>query len=202
MFIKISSEKDIKKLYKKLWLYKSFLYRKTFFSSNNNIDINTKYIIDALNIKRRRDRITFIFDKTCEIIDAKNKGVDICNFKGRVCLAHQCNKNKTYYDGCCRICLYKTTKGCPTKNIACKLYNCRMVKETFDVYNYNDLKILRLLSLKNRIIVRHDYFSLREDVLKDLYSYSLIYSTIRMVSRIMKNYLKVRKIDKYEGGKK
>lgn len=87
------------------------------------------------------------------------------------------------------MCLYKTSKGCSSKNIACKLFNCSAVKEKYEVYEYKELPILKILSIKNRIIVKHDYFSLREDVLKDLYSYSLIYSTIRMGIRIIKNLI-------------
>ena len=61
---------------------------------------------------------------------------------------------------------------------------------------YNDLKLLRLLSKKNQIIIKSDYFSKREDVLKDLYSYSLIYSTFRIVYRLIRTYINVNKIIK------
>ena len=194
MFLNLNTNKDVEKFYNKIWIYKSILFYKTKFICNDNMDLQTKYIIESLNIKNRKKRITYIFDKTCELIDKKNDGINICGFNGRVCKAHQCLKNKKYIDGCCRMCLYKTSKGCPSKNIACKLFNCSVVKEKYEVYEYKDLKILKILSIKSRIIVKHDYFSLREDVLKDLYSYSLIYSTIRMSSRMLKNFLKVKKI--------
>ena len=56
-----------------------------------------------------------------------------------------------------------------------------------------DLKILRLLSLKNQLIIKSDYFSTREDVLKDLYAYTLTYSTMRVVYRLIKNHYLLKK---------
>ena len=40
-----------------------------------------------------------------------------------------------------------------------------LTKEKFSRY----LKILKVLSIRQRFVVKSDYFSLREDVLKDLY---------------------------------
>ena len=96
-------------------------------------------------------------------------------------------------NGCCRKCLYQTNKGCPTKNLACKLFNCSEVTSRYDVIKYDDLKLLKLLSLKNQFIIKSDYFSTREDVLKDLYSYSLTYATLRIVCRLVKNYFYFRR---------
>lgn len=190
--LKLSDNRNIKKFYKNLWIYKSIFFYKTTFATEDDVDIQTRYIIECLNIKNRKERIINVYDRTCEIIDKKNEGSNICGFKDRVCKAHQCENKKKYLDGCCRMCLYKTPRGCPSKNVACKLFNCGAVKEKYEVYKYNDLSILKLLSLKNRVIVKHDYFSLREDVLKDLFSYSLIYSTIRMSCRMIKNVYLVK----------
>ena len=85
--------------------------------------------------------------------------------------------------------MYQTKSGCPTKNLACKLFNCSYVKSRYEVIKYEDIKLLRLLSLKNRFIIKSDYFSKREDVLKDLYAYTLSYSTIRIVYRLIKNFI-------------
>ena len=45
----------------------------------------------------------------------------------------------------------------------------------------------------NQFIIKSDYFSTREDVLKDLYSYSFTYSTLRIVYRLVKNYIYSKK---------
>ena len=94
--------------------------------------------------------------------------------------------------------MYQTNKGCPTKNLSCKLFNCSEVTSRYNTIKYDDLKILKLLSLKNRIIIKSDYFSKREDVLKDLYAYTLSYSTLRILYRLIINYIKLSKNNKKE----
>ena len=96
-------------------------------------------------------------------------------------------------NGCCRKCLYQTNKGCPTKNLACKLFNCSEVTSRYDVIKYDDLKLLKLLSLKNQFIIKSDYFSTREDVLKDLYAFTLTYSILRVISRNIRNFISTTK---------
>ena len=65
--VNINNEKDLYKFYKKIPLYRSLLYKKVFFKENSKYDI--KDIIKALNIKKRKERLTFIYDKACEKID-------------------------------------------------------------------------------------------------------------------------------------
>lgn len=84
--------------------------------------------------------------------------------------------------------MYKTDKGCSTKNLACKLFNCSEVYCRIKTIKFEDLRILKVLSFRQRLLVKSDYFSLRKDVLKDLYSYSITYSTIRIVIRLIKNF--------------
>jgi hypothetical protein len=48
-----------------------------------------------------------------------------------------------YKYGCCRICIYKSSKGCPSKNLACKLFNCSEVYKRRTVISYKDLKTLK-----------------------------------------------------------
>jgi len=174
-------------------LYKSILFRFCKFETNSN-DVQNNIIINALNIKNRKKRITYIYDATCKFIDDFYNDKNICGFKDCQCYVQQEKNNNLKY-GCCRKCLYKTDKGCPTKNLACKLFNCSEVYCRRKVITYKDLKTLKVLSLKQRIIVKSDYFSLREDILKDLYSYSIFYSTIRMIFRLIKNMVKMNKIE-------
>lgn len=183
---------NIDKLYKNIWLYKSLFYHNVKFTTKKEVDEQTKYIINALNIKNRNKRIEYVYDRACDLLDNQNKNINICGFKNRKCWVQQKlnNGNKC---GCCRLCLYAKETGCPSKNIACKLFNCSEVTNRYKVLTYKDLKILKVLGLYQRIIIKHDYFSLREDVLKDLYSYSLTYSTIRIVYRIIKNLILLKK---------
>lgn len=153
------------------------------------------YIVNALNIKNRKKRITYIYDSSCKLIDDNTKNSNICGFKNGKCYVQR-NLNNEKCNGCCRKCLYQTNKGCPTKNLSCKLFNCSEVTSRYNTIKYDDLKILKLLSLKNRIIIKSDYFSRREDVLKDLYAYTLSYSTLRILYRIIINCIKLSKKNK------
>lgn len=114
-----------------------------------------------------KKRITYIYDNSCKLVDDNTKNINICGFKNGKCYVQQRLKS-VKCNGCCRMCIYQTKRGCPTKNLVCKLFNCSEVASRYDVIKYEDLKLLKLLSLKNRIIIESDYFSKREDVLKDL----------------------------------
>ena len=194
--ISINNSIDYNKLLRKLNIYKSILYCNTLFVVKNNInDKMIDCIISALNIKNRKKRITYIYDSSCKLIDNNTKNANIFVFKNGKCYVQR-NLNNGKCNGYCRKCLYQADKGCSTKNLSCKLFNCSEVTSRYDVIKYDDLKLLKLLSLKNQFIIKSDYFSKREDVLKDLYSYSLIYSTFRIVYRLIRTYINVNKIIK------
>lgn len=191
--INIDSYDDYKKFLNKLIIYKSFIYCKTKFIIKNNIDDdNIDLICNALNIKNRKRRITYIYDKSCELIDKKVDNKNICGFKNNKCYSQR-KSNSKYCNGCCRKCLYQTNKGCSTSNLTCKIFNCTEVTKRYDVLTYDDLNLLKLLSIKNRYLIKIDYFSTRIDVLKDLYSYSFIYSGIRITYRFIRNLIILHK---------
>ena len=194
--ITINNYKDYNKFLKKINIYKSILYYNTLFEVKNNInEKNIDYITNALNMKNRKKRIEYVYDQSCKLIDRKNQGINICGFENGKCWVQRKIKNGKC-NGCCRKCIYQTSNGCSTKNLSCKLFNCTEVRLRYNVIRYNDLILLKLLSKKNQIIIKSDYFSKREDVLKDLYSYSLIYSTFRIVYRLIRTYINVNKIIK------
>lgn len=176
-----------KKQYLFIPIYKSILFRSCKFETNSN-DIQDKIIINALNIKNRKKRIEYVYDSTCDYIDNYYNHENICGFKNRQCYVQQAKKTNSKY-GCCRKCKYVTDTGCPTKNLACKLFNCSKVLCKKRIIKYKDLKTLKILSLRQRFIVKSDYFSLREDILKDLYTNSIILSTIRIAFRLIKNLI-------------
>ena len=145
-----------------------------------------KLTIEALNIKNRKKRITFIYDKCCELIDQKNSKRNICGFN--------CNKCYTgVTNGCCRMCMYQSDKGCTTSNLTCKLFYCNKVKEKHDVNTFDDLELLKLLNLKQKYFFKLNYFRKREDYLKDLYSYSFIYTSLRIILHQIKKLIIVKK---------
>ena len=102
-------------------------------------------------------------------------------------------KSCKYKNGCCRRCLYQSNKGCTTSNLTCKFFYCEKVKQKHKILTMDDIKILRCFSCRQREIVRHDYFSSREEVISDLYVGSLIIFTIRIIFRNMKRIIKLNK---------
>lgn len=194
--ILLSNDNDYNKFLRRINIYKSILYYNTLFVVKNNIDDSMiDDIVKALNTKSRKKRIEYIYNKSCELIDNKTKNINICGFENNRCFVQRKLKNGKC-NGCCRICLYQSSHGCLTKNLSCKLFNCSEVTSRYDVIKYDDLKLLRLLSLKNQFIIKSDYFSKKEDVLKDLYAYSLTYSTLRVLYRLIRNYIYFNKITK------
>lgn len=187
--IVIESKEDYTKFIKRIILYKSILYINTEFQvERNQINDKLQQIINGLNIKNRYKRITYVYDTACSIIDSNTKGLNVCGFKNNKCYIQQ-KQNNGKCNGCCRLCKYQNSNGCPTKNLACKLFNCSEVKKRYKTIEYKDLAILKLLSLKNRLIVKSDYFSTREEVLKDLYAYTLTYSILRIFFRSIRNLI-------------
>ena len=107
---------DIDLFYKKLWLYKSVFFRNVYFKTDIQ---EIKSIIDALNLKKRKKRITYIYDYACKEVDNYWKDKNPCCFKKNKCLSQQKPTCK-YKNGCCRKCVYQSNKGCTTSNLTCK----------------------------------------------------------------------------------
>lgn len=43
------------------------------------------FIKEAREIKNRKERIAFIYDKACEILDSQFKGINVCGFLNNKC---------------------------------------------------------------------------------------------------------------------
>ena len=181
--IKINNQTALDKFYRKLFFYKSFIFKKTTFTVETKFQ-EVKPIINALNIKKRKQRITYIYDEACKQIDNHYQNKNICGFKNNKCYVQQKLNNGTI-NGCCRMCMYQSEKGCQTKNLTCKLFTCSEVEKRCQVIKFDDLKILNLLSFRNRMILKSDYFSKREDVINDLYYGSFLLWAIRIVTRMI-----------------
>jgi len=184
--------KNSDNFYKKIFFYKSFLYRFVEFYSDDT-DEMFKKTIEALNIKNRKKRIKYIYDYCCDLIDNHNKGKNICGFNENGQCYSQQRPGCNYKNGCCRLCAYQSSNGCPSSNLSCKLYYCEQVKSRYNVIEYKNLKILKLLTLRQRLIVRDDFFVEKEKVLKDLYIGILVVYALKMVFRLMINFFKLVK---------
>jgi len=149
---------------KKLFLYKTFLYRNVHFTTDSD-SVAIKDIVEALNIKKRNKRIEFIFDRACQRIDEHNKGINMCEFCDGQC---KIQKGTKYYNGCCRLCKYQSDKGCTTSNLSCKLFFCDAAQENFEPLKFRDLPLLKLYTFRQRYMVIFSFFSSREQMLFDL----------------------------------
>lgn len=184
--LKIKDQKALDKFYRKLFFYKSFIFKKIYFTVETEYK-EIKPIITALNIKKRKERITYIYDEACTQIDNHYNNKNICGFKNNKCYVQQKLNNGTI-NGCCRMCKYQSEKGCKTKNLTCKLFTCSEVEKRCQIITFDDLKILNLLSLRNKMILKSDHFSKREDAINDLYIGSFFVWTIRIIIRLINNF--------------
>lgn len=177
----IENVEDYNKLIKKIKIYKSILYRNKFFEcSCNPIFKDVPFIIEALNIKKKKQRINYVYEYCCRYIDDYCKNKDFCKFKNNKCLTQY---NNEYFNGCCRGCRFQSKNGCMTSNLTCKLYYCSKVKNNHKVITINDLKILKCLSVRNNIIIKHDFFSSKQEMLNDLYLNSILIFTFKTLFR-------------------
>ena len=179
--IKINNKNDYIKFLNKIWFYKSVLYKNVKFRVEGKNYEYLDIIVNALNIKKRKKRIEYIYDQACELMD-KKMDLNICAFKNDQCLIQRRNKNN-HYNGCCLSCKHQNKGTCDTKNLACKLFYCPTIKKKYNVLKMKEIDFLRLFSLRQRLILKLDFCSSREEVLKDLYSYSFILSFIAITFR-------------------
>lgn len=189
--VKVKDQTALDKFYQKLFFYKRIWFKKTNFILDSNFE-ELKPIVEALNIKNRKQRITYIYDTACQQIDDHYQNKNICGFKNNKCYVQQKLKNGTI-NGCCRCCMYQSPKGCTTKNLTCKIFTCSEVEKRCQVIKFNDLKILNLLSYRNKMILKSDYFSKREDVINDLYYGSFLLWTIRIVIRMISTFYTLKR---------
>lgn len=180
--IVIESLEQLQKFYNNLKIFK--YYKNTNFILLNKDIFGVQPIIDALNIKNKKERIIYIYDFSVNYIDDYFSGKNFCGFKNNKCYVQRKN-DCNYVNGCCRKCMYQSNKGCITKNLACKLFFCSEVKNRGKVPLKKDLPILNILTWQERYILLNDYFSLREDVIKDISFNSLIIGSVRMFYRII-----------------
>lgn len=204
---KILIETDnVNEIYKKYKKYKAFIYKNTEFIYTGEIQ-EIKDIIEALNKKTRLQKLAYIYDKSCEQIDKKFEGENICGFQCNQCIAQR-KHNLKEKNGCCRVCRLQTSTGCSSKNLTCKLFFCDEVKNKYEVITFKDLKLLKLLTRRQRLILKFDLFSTREEVLTDLYIgfvtiasfrelYMLIKTSLFWILKWVKNKMKMSSIGKF-----
>lgn len=158
---------------KLIFIYRSILFKKIKFKTDNK---DLKDIVKALNIKNKRDRIAYVYDEAVKVIN-KYYSKDLCQFKDGKCIAQRNNDN---INGCCRLCHLVTDKGCPSVNLPCKLIYCKSALGNMRLLKFNDIKILKCLSLSQRLVLRSSFFMTREQIIDDM-CHGILISTIRNI---------------------
>ena len=157
---------------KLLFIYRSFIFKYITFKTNNN---DLKQIVKALNIKKRKDRIVYVYDEAIKEINNYYRS-DLCKFIDNKCIVQR-NNNSDKNNGCCYRCHLVTNNGCPSANIACKLVYCKTALKNIKKIQIYNIKILKCLSIKQRIIIISSPLLTREEVIKNI-NYGIIYTMI------------------------
>ncbi len=188
--IKINSQEE---LYKKMKIYNSFLFKNVRFKTNLD-DVTCINIVNALNIKNKKNKIEYIYNTACDEIDSFYKDKNICNFNSENKCINQQNHNSPNCNGCCRLCLNQSNNGCTTCNLSCKFFYCDIINKKYKVLKINDISILKLFTLRQRLILKQDFFSTKEQILRDLYIGSILIFEYTIGIRTFINYLKFKKL--------
>ncbi len=148
---------------KLLFLYSTFLFKKVNFTCSKK-ELNN--IVDALNIKNKRNRIKFIYDEAVKYIN-KYYSKNLCKFIEGKCIVQRM-MGSSNINGCCMRCPLVTDKGCPSSNLMCKLVYCKTALGNMNLLKFTSIKILKCLSIKERVILCSSFMLDKEQVIDDM----------------------------------
>ena len=147
---------------KLLFLYRSILFRRVKFKTDNN---ELRNVVNALNIKNKKNRIMYVYDEAIKYINNYYRD-DLCQFIDGRCIIQR-KTNSLHVNGCCYRCPIVTDKGCPSSNFACKLIYCKTAIGNMKSLNFNKVMILKCLGISQRLVILSDFFCTREEILED-----------------------------------
>ena len=152
-------------------------------------------LTEALNIKSRKERFSYIYDMSCDLLDEDFIYKNVCDFK-----CGKCIKDRLYNKlggGCCcdrnheTMCPYLTKSGCSIRCLACKFHICNVLKKNGYKYRIKDIYILRyLLNWKQKIMVYNDFFMTHDEVLKHVIKNSILLWLFSKKKRFVKYNIK------------
>ena len=162
----------------KLFIYK---HSKKSFKFNYSDDFKYKdYFNDiekALNIKNKEKRLSFIYDVVCDYLDNLFIKENMCEFKNNKCYSNRC-KNFEKVNGCCSNnkninCKYFDKNHCLIKCSGCKFYICPSLKKKKGPIKLKNIFITRLLSYRQKIILRYTVFTPKEVIIKKMMGFGI-----------------------------
>ena len=147
---------------KLLFLYRSILFKNIYFKTNNK---KLNNIVKALNTKNKKERIAYVYEEAIKEINTYYSK-DLCQFINGKCIVQR-TTNSNHINGCCFKCPIVTNKGCPSSNFACKLIYCKTAIGNMKKINFNDVTILKCLSIPQRLVILSDFFVKKEEIIED-----------------------------------
>ena len=160
-----------------------YLKTKKFLENRNipNIDEKLKIIESVLEIKDKKERVSYLYDLICDYLDNEFTEKNICDFNCGVCkrrkaMIKQKISKKTYQNGCCYSYLQNSNcqyldseKGCQIKNIACKLFTCDYLKKQGYRYKIDDIYFARyFFNIRQKFYIKNTFFVPKDVVLKGI----------------------------------
>lgn len=169
----------------------------TFNYSNSNVicsifDNNSIYFNDIINcitailMKTDSKKYEFIYDTVCDYLDSQFHNCNLCDFKNDQCVANRAKRTAHEFMGCCysfnyaklldfrllkdvKLCQYMQNRTCATKNITCKLFTCKYLKEKNIKFDTHKLLLLDcFFNKKQHDIIQSNFFRTREEILQKL----------------------------------
>ena len=181
--IEITGEEEYRAFLRSLPKYRSILNRFTHFTITGSVHKEElKDFQEALNLKGRKKRMTFLYDRACDIIDAYNEKNRIsCRYnEDGIC---EDPKHQTRKNGCCCHCYLQSPTGCPTRNLSCKFYFCDHICKSFRPLTMGDIDLLWMFTWSEREIIKNNVFVKRETYINLLclgsYLLFCIYSVLK-----------------------
>ncbi len=159
--ITINSEEEYQAFLKQLPKYRGLRGRFTTFAITGTVHKEElKDFETALNLKNRRKRMTFLFDRACDIIDRYNEENGItCSYNSEgIC---EDPKHQTRKNGCCCHCYLQSSTGCPSRNLSCKFYFCDHICKKFRPLTMEDIDLLKMFNWSEREIIKNNVFVTR-----------------------------------------
>ena len=161
--------------------------------------------IKALLMNDTREQYEFVYDTVCDYLDSQFNQCNLCDFKNDQCIANRTKSTKRETMGCCysfdyagffdyrliknvKLCQYMQNRTCATKNITCKLFTCKYLKDKNIQFDSHKILLLEcFFDKKQHDIIQSNFFKTREEILNklleknhDLYFWYLCFKKYRI----------------------
>ena len=131
----------------------------------------------ALNIKNKKERLSYIYDVVCDYLDNMFIKDNRCEFKNNKCYSNRCKKFEKI-NGCCSNnqnvnCEYFDKDHCTIKCSGCKFYICPSLKKKVGPIKMEDIFITSLLTLRQKTVLRYTVFTTKEEIVNKMLKFRI-----------------------------